>query len=214
MEQIKILDDFYKFTTENKAIPLTFNQYLILGDEPLLVHTGSVQQTKELVPKIKVLLDGQDLKYVFVSHFEYDECGGLEYLLSHFPNVKTICSAITLRQLVGFGFTNEVIVKKPNEILETKNFKLKFIAYPSEAHLWEGLLAIDLDRKIFFSSDIFIKMNNIFEKEARSNWKYEVDNLNNKDIPSIDELKTLQNNLRDIDVKYIATGHGPFLKLD
>lgn len=214
MEQIKIFDDFYEFTTENKMIPLTFNQYLLMGDEPLLIHTGSVQQTQELVPKIKDLLNGKDLKYVFVSHFEYDECGGLDYLLSHFPNVKTICSAITARQLIGFGFTNEVIIKKPDEILEAKRFKLRFIAYPSEAHLWEGLLAVDLNRKIFFGSDLFIKMDNIFEKEVDSNWKDEVDNLNNQNIPSMNGLKTLQDNLRNIEVKYIATGHGPFIKLD
>ncbi|AFS78123.1 putative metallo-beta-lactamase family protein [Gottschalkia acidurici 9a] len=213
MEQIKVLDDLYQFTTENKIIPLTFNQYLLIGDEPLLVHTGSLQQTKELVPKIKALLDGKDLKYVFISHFEYDECGGLDYLLDHFPNVKTICSNITLRQLSGFGFTNEVIIKKPNEVLETKSFKLKFIAYPSEAHLWEGLLAIDLDRKIFFGSDLFIKANNMFEKESSSSWKNEVDNLNEQNIPSVFELEILKNNLRNLDVEYIATGHGPFLKL-
>ena len=213
MEQVKILDDLYEFTTENKVIPLTFNQYLLMGDEPLLVHTGSVHQTQELIPKIKGLLNGKELQYVFVSHFEYDECGGLNYLLSHFPNVKTICSSITARQLIGFGFTNEVIIKKPDEILETNSFKLKFIPYPSEAHLWEGLLAIDLTRKIFFGSDLFIRTDNIFKKEVYSTWKNEVDNLTLQNIPSIDGLKTLQNNLRNIEVKYIATGHGPFIKL-
>lgn len=213
MEQIKILDDLYEFTTENKIIPLTFNQYLLTGDAPLLVHTGSLQQTKELVPKIKDLLGDKDLKYVFISHFEYDECGGLDYLLSQFPNLKTICSEITLRQLIGFGFTNEAIVKKPNEILETKNFKLKFISYPSEAHLWEGLLAIDLQREVLFSSDLFMKEDNIFDKEFSSSWNYEVDSLKEQNIPSISKLETLKNDLRDINVKYIATGHGPFLKL-
>lgn len=70
MEQIKILDDLYEFTTENKVIPLTFNQYLLTGDAPLLVHTGSLQQTKELVPKIKNLIGDKDLKYVFISQNE------------------------------------------------------------------------------------------------------------------------------------------------
>lgn len=214
MEQIKIFDDLYEFTTADHSIPLTFNQYLLLGDEPLLIHTGSIAQAKELVPKIKALLNGKALKYVFVSHFEYDECGGLDYLLGHYPDLKTICSAITLRQLIGFGFKNAVIVKTPGELLETSTFKLKFIAYPSEAHLWEGLLAIDLQRNVFFSSDLFMKKNIIFEKNAHSTWQSEIMNLSSQSIPCPDALRILQNTLQTLDVHSIATGHGPFLKLD
>ena len=56
----------------------------------------------------------------FVSHFESDECGGLSLLLKNFPQVKTICSEITARQLIGFGITDKVIVKKAGEKLKWK----------------------------------------------------------------------------------------------
>jgi len=162
---------------------------------------------------LKELLRDKPLEYVFISHFESDECGGLSHLLNNFPDVKTICSQVTAMQLRGFGFTNELIIKKPNEMLESRNFKLKFIGYPSGMHLWEGLLTIDLDRQLLFSSDLFIKGDKMFEKMADSNWKAEIDNISIQQIPSENELKTLQSILQDINVKYIATGHGPFLKL-
>lgn len=53
----------------------------------------------------------------------------------------------------------------------------------------------------------------MFEKVAVSNWKDEINNISIQQIPSENALKTLQNTLQDINVKYIATGHGPFLKL-
>ena len=213
MEQIKVFDNLYEFSSANEGFPITFNQYLLFGEESLLVHTGNISHVKQLAPKLKELLGGKSLEYVFISHFESDECGGLSYLLSHFPNIKTICSQVTAMQLKGFGFTNELIIKKPGEMLESKNFKLKFIGYPSEMHLWEGLLTVELDRQLFFSSDLFIKRDKMFEKVANSNWKGEVNSITIQQIPSENALKTLQSILKDINVKYIATGHGPFLKL-
>ena len=55
----------------------TFHQYLLLTDEPLLVHTGSVQQAEALIPKLKDILKDKILKYIFISHFESDECRAL-----------------------------------------------------------------------------------------------------------------------------------------
>jgi flavorubredoxin len=213
MEQVKIFDDLYEFSSINEGFPITFNQYLLIGEESLLFHTGNSDHVKLLVPMLKKLLGDKSLEYVFISHFESDECGGLSHLLINFPNVKTICSQVTAMQLRGFGFTNELIIKKPNEMLESRNFKLKFIGYPSEMHLWEGLLTIELDRQLLFSSDLFIKKDRMFDKMADSKWKDEVNNISIQQIPSENALKTLQSILQDINVKYIATGHGPFLKL-
>lgn len=38
---------------------------------------------------------------------------------------------------MGFGITNQVLVKKPGEKLTSNDYELEFISYPSEMHLWE-----------------------------------------------------------------------------
>ena len=124
-------------------IDLSFNQYLLLGNEPLLIHTGSKEQTEIMIPLLKSILGNNTLAFIFISHFELDECGGLSLLKEHFPQAKPICSQVTARQLTGFGITNEVIIKNPGDFFETSDFKLKFISYPSEMHLWEGLMAFE-----------------------------------------------------------------------
>lgn len=37
---------------------------------------------------------------------------------------------------MGFGITNQVLVKKPGEKLTSNDYELEFISYPSEMHLW------------------------------------------------------------------------------
>ncbi|OTP41348.1 hypothetical protein A5797_002571, partial [Enterococcus faecalis] len=35
-------EELYQFSTYIEPINLTFHQYLLLGDEPVLVHTGNI----------------------------------------------------------------------------------------------------------------------------------------------------------------------------
>ena len=213
MDEIRILDNLYMFSTINDQIDFTFNQYLLLGEEPLLVHTGSSEQTVVLVPKIKKLLGDRALAYVFVSHFEGDECGGLNILLEQFPKVKTICSQVTARQLNGFGYTDELLIKKPGEILKTKDYSLTFLAYPSEMHLWEGLIALESRLGLLFSSDLFIRMGMLRDAIVSTNWEDEVKAIAPHQIPSLIAYESMQKSLFNLPVNYIAPGHGPVLKV-
>jgi flavorubredoxin len=213
MEQIKIFDDLYLFRTMNQDINLTFNQYLLLGAEPILIHTGNVHHAADLVPKIKAILGKDDLSYIFISHFEADECGGLGLLLSQFPNTKPVCSPVTARQFRGFGFKYDFVVKAPGECLQTPDYKLDFISYPAEMHLWEGLLAFESHRKILFSSDLFIRMGAVPPTPVEADWQQEIGNITPQQIPSPEARNTLQQVLAALPVKYVAAGHGPVLSV-
>lgn len=213
MEQIKVFDNLFMFNTYNQYINLSFNQFLLLGEEPVLMHTGSCQMAGELVPKLKDILGDRKLSYIFVSHFESDECGGLSLILKHFPEAKTICSAVTARQLAGFGIPCEVITKSPGDTLSLKGLNLEFISYPSEMHLWEGLLVFETEKGLLFSSDLFIRMGKVTDAIISSSLEEEVNNIAAHQIPDPAEYKTMQETLSKLPVKYIVPGHGPVLKL-
>ena len=208
-----INQDLHQFSTYIKQINLTFHQYLLLGDEPLLVHTGNVMQAEALVPQLKAALSGEDLKYIFISHFEADECGGLPIILEHFPKAKAICSEVTARQLNGFGIKAEIIIKKAGEKLTTDSYELEFIDYPSEMHLWDGLLIMENRRRIFFSSDLMFAMGEEIDTVKESKWNMEVNSIMPEQVPDSNKLEQLQQTLRQLNPNFIATGHGPCLKL-
>ncbi|MCK9443429.1 MAG: MBL fold metallo-hydrolase [Tissierellaceae bacterium] len=205
MESIR--DDLYQFSFYNPTIDLTFNQYLLLTDEPVLFHTGDIHQAKELVPRLKELLAGRQLKYIFVSHFEVDECGGLSLMQDNFPEAKVICSGVTDMQLDGFGISAQTIVKKPGDILKTSSYELEFINYPSEMHLWDGLLVFERNRGIFFSSDLMISRGKSIEV-VNSNWEDAILSITSMQIPSPEKRVKLQDELRTIKPEFVAVGHG------
>lgn len=208
-----IYENLHQFSTHFAPINLSFHQYLLSGAEPLLAHTGNVQQAKVLLPQLKADLSGKELKYIFVSHFEADECGGLSYILEHFPNAKPVCSEVTARQLSGFGLTNEVIIKRPGEKLTTQSYELEFFSYPSEMHLWEGLLAMENQRGIFFSADLMIRFGEASGIVIDSDWQTEINNIRPEQVPNPEQLAILQQTLAQLHPSFVATGHGPCLRV-
>ncbi|AFM41411.1 putative flavoprotein [Desulfosporosinus acidiphilus SJ4] len=208
-----IYQDLHQFSTYIPPINLTFNQYLLTAKEPILFHTGNVQQATEMVPKLKTILGYNNLSYIFISHFEADECGGLSYLLEHFPQAKPICPEVTARQLTGFGLTQEFIAKKPGEKLTTEDYELEFFSYPSEMHLWEGLLVLEKRRGIFFSSDLMIRFGEAIDAIVESNWETEIDGIRKEQVPDSERLIQLQRTLKQFNPNFVATGHGPCLKV-
>lgn len=208
-----IYEDLHQFSSYVPTIDLTFHQYLLLTDEPLLVHTGSIQQVEALMPQLKNVLGGKQLKYIFISHFESDECGGLSLILKHFPEAKPICSEVTARQLSGFGITNEAISKKTGEKLTTGGYELEFINYPSEMHLWEGLLLVENKRGIFFSSDLVFRFGKASGTVIEGNWQAEVNGITLEQVSDPERRAKLQQTLSQLNPAFVATGHGPCIKL-
>lgn len=208
-----IFNDLYQFTNYVPPIDLTFHQYLLGLDEPMLIHTGNKQRAKELVPQIKDKLKNEELKYIFISHFESDECGGLGIILGEFPQAKVICSEVTARELAGFGITNDVHIKKPGDRILIGGSEFKFISYPSEMHLWEGLLLLDLKRQILFSSDLMVSFGNPKEKVLENTLKEELALITNEQIPDAEKRKKLIQDLSKENIKFIATGHGQCIKI-
>jgi flavorubredoxin len=207
-----IYEDLFQFSSYVAPISLSFHQYLLLADEPVLVHTGNMQQAEALIPQLKAALGDKQLKYIFISHFESDECGGLSVILKHFPEAKPICSEVTARQLTGFGITNNSVVKKPGEKLKLGNHELEFINYPSEMHLWEGLLLRENKNGIFFSSDLVFRLGEANGSVIEGNWQEEVNSITPQQVSDPERRAKLQETLAQLNPKFVAVGHGPCLK--
>ncbi len=63
----------------------SFNQYLIVDDEPLLFHTGPRKMFPLVREAVERVLPVERLRYVALSHFEADECGSLNEWLAVAP---------------------------------------------------------------------------------------------------------------------------------
>jgi len=202
----KIYKDLYQFTDYIPPIQLSFHQYLLLTEEPILIHTGTIKQSETIMPQIKELLGDRQLKYIFSSHFESDECGGLSVFVKEFPRVVTICSEISARQLYGFGYTGTVVAKNERETFKGNDFEFSFVNYPSEIHLQDGLLFMENKRRIFFSSDLMFSLGDAHGKTLESSWQDEVASIGLDRVANQERLTKVKEDLLRFSPEFIAVG--------
>lgn len=206
MTQIK--NNFYQFTEYVPLMDFTIHQYLLTEETPILFAAGTVQQAEHIMPQIKEILGDKKLCYIFVSHMESDECGGISVFQEEYPDVKVICSALCARELPGFGYRGTLIPQKGGGFLEDKNLALQFFDYPSEVHLQNGIICYERNRGIFYSADLMLSFGNAGGMSKTCHWVDVVNQIDNERIPNTDKAKHLKKELLTISPRFIAVGHG------
>jgi len=90
----EIADGIYRLSTYVKDIAppagFTFNQFLILGDEPLMFHTGLRKMFPLNRDAVSRLIEPGRLRWIAFGHYEADECGGMNDWLEIAPNSEVV----------------------------------------------------------------------------------------------------------------------------
>ena len=93
----EIADGIYRVNTPVKiagAGEFSFNQYLIMDDQPLLFHTGPRKMFPLVREAVASLLPVERLRYIALSHVEADECGSLNEWLHIAPQSVPLCGTV------------------------------------------------------------------------------------------------------------------------
>ncbi len=203
--------DIYQINTYDEKIGLSFNQYLIVDKCPILIHTGPIQLYEKISRSIEKIISIQKINYVFISHFESDECGALSAFLKINKKLTPVCSEITARQIRGFEIAADPIIKRGSETLNLGGRELTFLDYPSEMHLWKGLIAYEPIDEILYSSDIFIRWGKIAVPQIAVDILKEIEAIPKVAAPNPEMRDELIRTIKSLKIKKIAPGHGPIL---
>ena len=94
----EIADGLFRVSTPvpPAVIPggLTFNQFLLVDDEPLLFHTGPRRLFPFTRDAVRHVLAPERLRWIAFSHVEADECGALNEWLAVAPDAQPLCSRL------------------------------------------------------------------------------------------------------------------------
>jgi hypothetical protein len=85
----EIAPDVYRISIYAPDIDLQFNHFLVRDEQPLLFHAGYKRMFGEINEAIGSLIDPARLRFISFSHFESDECGGLNGWLEQAPTMRT-----------------------------------------------------------------------------------------------------------------------------
>jgi flavorubredoxin len=92
----EVADGIYRINTpvHIEGGGFSFNQYLVVDDEPLLFHTGPRKMFPLVREAVASVLPVVQLRYIAFSHVEADECGSLNEWLAAAPQSQPLCSTV------------------------------------------------------------------------------------------------------------------------
>ncbi len=73
---------------------LAINAFVLHGAEPILVDTGTVAGQVDFMTTLRSVIDPADLRWVWLTHTDFDHIGSLATLLETNPNLRVITSFV------------------------------------------------------------------------------------------------------------------------
>lgn len=156
----EIADGIHRISTPvppNDDMPsgFSFNQYLIVGDKPLLYHTGLRQMFGVTCEAIKSVMPLDSLRYIAFSHVEADECGALNEFLKMAPNAEPLCGEIAAMVSIGDLADRPPRALADGETISLGRHNVTWIATPHLPHAWECGHLFEETTRTLFCGDLF-----------------------------------------------------------
>lgn len=157
----EIADGIYRLSTfvpDASPTGLTFNQFLIDDDEPLLFHCGPRAMFPLVSAAVARVLAVARLRWITFGHVEADECGSMNDWLAAAP------AAQVAHGVLGCEVSLNDLADRPprpladGEVLPIGRHRLRQISTPHVPHAWEAQLLFEETTATLFCGDLFTQL--------------------------------------------------------
>jgi glyoxylase-like metal-dependent hydrolase (beta-lactamase superfamily II) len=139
----EVADGIYRISTYLPDVVvgqgLTINQFLVLADEPLLVHTGLRTTFPQTVAAVARLVPVGRLRWLSFGHIEADECGAMNHYLAAAPQLE-----------VAFGV--------PGEAIDLGGRRVVMVPTPHAPHNLEAQVLYEETTRTLLCGDLFTQL--------------------------------------------------------
>jgi flavorubredoxin len=155
----EIADGIYRIST---PLPLdvapggfTFNQYLMVDDEPLLFHTGPRRLFASVRDAVARVLPPERLRWIGFSHVEADECGSLNEWLAVAPQAAPLCGQVAALVSIADLADRGPRALKDGEALALGTRRVTWLDTPHVPHAWECGFLWESHTRTLLCGDLF-----------------------------------------------------------
>ena len=153
--------DLYRLSIYVPEFDLQFNQFLVDDDEPLLYHAGLKGMFPLLRDAVAKVLEPSRLRWIGFSHFESDECGGLNEWLEIAPSAQPVCSDLGAMVSVDDFSTRPARGLADAEQFVTGKYRFRVCRTPHLPHGWDASVLFEETQKTLLCSDLFHQAGNV-----------------------------------------------------
>lgn len=151
----EIEDGIYRISVPVPEADFSYNQFLIVDDEPLLFHTGLRSQFPLVSEAIRKVMPLERLRYVAFSHFESDECGALNLFLAAAPQAVPVASRVAVMTSLADFAERPPRALADHERLILGRRTVEWLDAPHLPHGWETGYLYETSTRTLFCGDLF-----------------------------------------------------------
>jgi flavorubredoxin len=155
----EISDGIYRINTpvaiEGGPGGFSFNQYLIVDDEPLLFHTGPRKMFPLVREAVASIMPVERLRYLSFSHVEADECGSLNEWLAVAPESVPLCGRVAAMVSISDLADRAPRALSDGEALALGKHSLRWFDAPHLPHAWECGYLLEEQTRTLLCGDLF-----------------------------------------------------------
>jgi Metallo-beta-lactamase superfamily len=136
---------------------VAINAFVLHGSEPILVDTGTAAGTTEFMTELSCVMNPAELRWVWLTHTDFDHIGSLATLLDTNPHLRVITSFLGVG-IMGLSSTplpmDRVYLVNPGQSVTLGDRRLLAVKPP----LFDNPVTtgfVDEHSGILFSSDCF-----------------------------------------------------------
>lgn len=161
----EIADGIYRLSTHVPDIAppagFTFNQFLVMGDEPLMFHTGLRKMFPLNRAALERIMPPERLRWIAFGHFEADECGAINEWLAAAPHAKPAHGATGCMVSLNDFSDREPRILADGEVVELGGGKrVRFIDTPHTPHGWDAGVLYEESTGTLMCGDLFTQFGN------------------------------------------------------
>jgi flavorubredoxin len=173
--------DLYRISIFAPDFNLQFNHFLVKDEQPLLYHAGLRGMFAPLREAVASIIDPASLRWVGFSHFESDECGGLNDWLGLAPHAQAVCSDLGAMVNVNDFATRPALGMADGEVLNTGKHRFRMVRTPHLPHGWDASVLFEETQKTLLCSDLFhqtgeaeaLTTSDVVERSQKAMMEYE-----------------------------------------
>lgn len=160
----EIADGIYRLSTfvPDIAPPagFTFNQFLVLGDAPLLFHTGLRRMFPLVRDALSRLVSSERLRWIAYGHFEADECGAMNEWLAVAPHAQAAQGRIGCEVSLNDFADRAPRMLAHGETIDLGGKRVRYLDTPHTPHGWDAGLLYEETTGTLLCGDLFTQLGN------------------------------------------------------
>jgi flavorubredoxin len=154
----EVASGVYRLSTFIKEVPptgLRFNQFLVLGDEPLLFHTGMRGLFPLVRDAVAKVMPVEKLRWISFGHYEADECGSMNDWLEIAPQAQIAHGMTGVMVSLNDMANRGPRILAHDEVIDLGGKRARYLDTPHVPHGWEAGLMFEETTGTLLCGDLF-----------------------------------------------------------